>query len=208
MEGRRVTRKNQKYNPLFILFLCLVAAVIILLIMSIVFGLRLGSVSKKLKASEEEVKELTATVSRLEEELEDARKKQNPTTPNQPALPSTGQIPTNTTEPAGTGTDVSWLDLSGHSEVTVKPTNVLDGYATYYTTAGVNLRSGPGTNYDRITTIDYAEKVQVAAQEGGWSFVKYGSKFGWVSADYLSTSAPAPQTTARRTETTSGSIRR
>ena len=33
------------------------------------------------------------------------------------------------------------------SELEVKPKELLDGYATYYTTAGVNLRSGPSMSY-------------------------------------------------------------
>ena len=197
MEGRRVTRKGQKYNPLFILFLCLVAAVVILLIVSIVLGVRLGKANKKLKDAEANVKQLEETVSQLQEDLE-AAKNRIPSTPsagdNVPALP---------------GTDIaagdSWLDLTGLDAAIVKPTNLLSGYEPYYTTAGVNLRSGPGTNHNRITTVEFGEQVQVAARESGWSFVKAGSRFGWISSDYLSTTQPAPP---RRTEATSGSIRR
>ncbi len=205
MEGRRVTRKNQKYNPLFILFLCLVAAVVILLIVSIVFGVRLGKANKKLKASEEQVQELNQTVSQLKEDLEAAKNRipASSTTPasgsDAPAAPSSGSE-------ASSGS--SWLDLTGHNEVKVKPTKLLSGYETYYTTAGVNLRSGPATSYDRITTIDFGEKVQVAARESGWAFAKVGSKFGWISADYLSTSQPAPQQTPKHTESTSGTLTR
>ncbi len=213
MEGRRVTRKNQKYNPLFILFLCLVAAVFILLVVSIVLGVRFGSANKKLKAAETEVQELTEKVSQLEDELAAAKRG---TTNTSPELPSdnTGSdappIPGTETNISGGG--ASWLDLTGHSEVKVQPTNLLDGYKTYYTTAGVNLRSGPATSYDRITTVDYGEKVQVAAREGGWSFVKADNKFGWISSDYLSTSEPAAQAStshnSSRSEATSGSLRR
>ncbi len=206
MEGRRVSRKNAKYNPLFILFLCLVAAVLILLVVSIVLGLRLGKANKKLKATEQTVKELTAQVTQLESDLDAAKSRAAapaaPVTPGstQPALPSSQTTPAKSDD---------WLDLTGHSEVEVKPKELLDGYATYYTTAGVNLRSGPATSYKRITTIDYGEKVEVAAKEGGWSFAKVGGKFGWISSDYLSSTQPAPkQTTAPRQEATSGSIRR
>lgn len=201
MEGRRVTRKNQKYNPLFILFLCLVAAVIILLIVSIVFGARLGKANKQLKAAEAEVSTLKETVSRLEDDLAAAKRTPAPAdSGNTPAVPDSGQ-----SAPASS----SWLDLTGHNEVKVKPTNLLSGYETYYTTAGVNLRSGPATSYDRITTVDLGEKVQVAAREGGWSFAKVGSKFGWISSDYLSTSQPAPQQSSRpRSEATSGTLTR
>lgn len=196
MEGRRVTRKGQKYNPLFILFLCLVTAVLILLIVSIVLGVRLGKANKKLKDTEANVKQLEDTVSQLQEDLE-AAKSRIPTTPsvggNVPALPGTDVTPTG-----------SWLDLTGLDASIVKPANLLTGYETYYTTAGVNLRSGPGTNHNRITTVEFGEPVQVAARENGWSFVKVENRFGWISSDYLSTTQPTP----RRTEATSGSIRR
>ena len=204
MEGRRVSRKNQKYNPLFILFLCLVAAVIILLIVSVVFGIRLKSANKKLKAAETEVKELTETVSRLEDDL--AAAKSRASSPAAPATPGSTVAPATPSQSAAASG--SWLALTGHSEVKVQPKTLLDAYATYYTTAGVNLRSGPATSYDRITTIDYGEKVQVAAREGNWSFAKVGSRFGWISSDYLSTTQPAPQATTSRSEATSGSLRR
>ncbi|MBO4916099.1 MAG: SH3 domain-containing protein [Oscillospiraceae bacterium] len=209
MEGRRVTQRNKKYNPLFILFLCLVAAVIILLVVSIVFGSRLKSADKKLKAAEAQVQELNDTVSRLNNDLE-AAKAAATTTPKVDPLPA---IPGTSTDPSVPGTSdtpaspVAWLDLSGHNELKVKPTTLLDGYVTYYTTAGVNMRSGPGTSYDRITTVDYGEAVQVAAKENNWSFVKYENKFGWISSDYLSTSEPAGAG-GQRAESTSGSIRR
>lgn len=194
MEGRRVTRKSQKYNPLFILFLCLVAAVVILLIVSIVLGVRLGKTNKKLKDAEANVQTLEETVSQLQEDLE-AAKNRIPTVSspnnNAPALP-------------GSNTESSWLDLTGIDASIVKPTNLLSGYETYYTTAGVNLRSGPATSHNRITTIDFGTKVQVAARENGWSFVSVGNRFGWISSDYLSTSQPSPP---RRTEATSGSIK-
>ena len=197
MEGRRVTRKSQKYNPLFILFLCLVAAVVILLIVSIVLGVRLGNANKKLKDAEKNIQQLEDTVSQLQEDLE-VEKNRVPSTPstggNVPALPGTDIV-------AGG----SWLDLTELDESIVKPANLLSGYETYYTTAGVNLRSGPATSHNRITTIDFGEKVRVAARESGWSFVSVGNRFGWISSDYLSTTQPSPP---RRTEATSGSIRR
>ncbi|MBQ9458459.1 MAG: SH3 domain-containing protein [Oscillospiraceae bacterium] len=206
MEGRRVTQRNHKYNPLFILFLCLVAAVFILLIVSIVFGVRLRSANKKLDAAQTTIQELNETVNQLKGDLALASTQTPTVTPKddgQPALPGSSETPGVTPT---TSADTNWLDLTGHSEVEVKPSTLLEGYATYYTTAGVNMRSGPATSYKRITTIDYGEKVLVAARENGWSFVKAENKFGWVSSDYLSTEEPGGGGT--RSEATSGSIRR
>lgn len=218
MEGRRVSSKNQKYNPLFILFLCLVAAVLVLLIIAIVLGIRLGKANKELKEAKTQVEDLQKTVSQLEDDLTAAQSRAS----QSPAAGggTSENSGSSDAQPAGTSaSNTSWLDLTGHNEVKVKPTNLLEGYATYYTTAGVNMRSGPATSYDRITTLDYGEKVQVAAREGNWSFVKASSRFGWVSSDYLSTTEPAPQTTTssssvrtntgtgNRSEATSGSLK-
>ena len=95
---------------------------------------------------------------------------------------------------------VGWLDLTGHSEVTVLPEKVFNEYASYYTTAGVNLRSGPSTSYGKVRLVDRGTKVKAAAKEGNWTFVSVGSKFGWISSDYLSTKPPV--------EVTSGSLSR
>lgn len=199
MEGRRVSSRSKKYNPLFILFLCLVAAVAVLLIVSIVLGVRLGGANKKLKAAEAEVQELKTSVAQLEQELSEANKKPDPVLPGANTTPDTQVEPE--PEPG------AWLNLSGHSEVEVKPNveALLDGFQTRYTTAGVNMRSGPGKDYKRITTVDYGTKVDVAAEQDGWSFVSVDGKFGWISSNYLS--ATEPSGGSGRSEATSGSIR-
>lgn len=220
MEGRRVSRKSQKYNPLFIVFLCMFAAVIIMLILSIVLSVRLGSANKKLKAATDQVTQLEQEVAQLQNDLAAARDRMtaaeneatvSPEDANKPA-----QAPEEHQDAVPDASGSSWLDLSGHSEVQVKPTKLLDSYQTYYTTAGVNLRGGPATSYTKITTVDRGEKVQVAARDGNWSFVKVGNRFGWISSDYLSTTQPAAQTSApatatsgtKRAEVTSSNLRR
>lgn len=216
MEGRRVSRQAGKYNPLFILFVCLVAAVLILLVISIVLGARLRSANKKLDTAQAEVATLNETVSRLQEQVLAAESR----IPASNASGSGGSGGSNAGEGTSSGgvAGASWLDLTGHNEVSVVPSNLLDGYATYYTTAGVNLRSGPATSYERITTVELGTKVDVAAREGNWSFVRVGSRFGWISSDYLSTTQPSTTTTSSsstsrssgtstRSEATSGSLR-
>ena len=91
-----------------------------------------------------------------------------------------------------TGSDtIDWLDLTGHDEVSVKPSTVYDKYYLYYTTGGVNLRSGPGTSYDKVTTVSLGSEVQAAAKQDGWTFVSVDGKFGWINSDFLSTTRPA-----------------
>ena len=59
------------------------------------------------------------------------------------------------------------------------------------TTEYVNLRSGPGTSYDKVTTVSLGSEVQAAAKQDGWTFVSVDGKFGWINSDFLSTTRPA-----------------
>lgn len=205
MEGRRINRPSPRTNPLFLLFCCLVAATAVLLIVSIVLGIRLGIANKKLSASEEKVAALTESVETLQDQLAAAEHGSSagddigslsPSGSAIAELPGSAAQPPSPSPSASSG---SWLDLSGHSEISVKPTNLLEGYATYYTTAGVNLRSGPATSYERIDTVELGTRVDVAAREGNWSFVRAGGKYGWINSDYLSTSMPSVQASASST---------
>lgn len=58
---------------------------------------------------------------------------------------------------------------------------------TYYTTADLNLRKGPSTNYKAITTIPKGKAVTFISKSGKWYKVKYGTKTGYASSSYLST---------------------
>ena len=132
MEGRRVSRRKPRRNPLYVLFIGLLALSLVLLITVVVLGFKLKS-----------------------------------------------------------GDTIDWLDLTGHDEVSVRPSSVYDKYYIYYTTGGVNLRSGPGTSYDKVTTVSLGSEVQAAAKQDGWTFVSVDGKFGWINSDFLSTTRPA-----------------
>lgn len=200
MEGRRVNHSAPKRNPLYVMFLCLVAAVFVLLIVVIVLGAKLGAAQKAAKGAETQIEELQEQVKKLEEEKDAA----NELDEKLPGEDTPAVDPNETKEPDTSVSDskrkVGWLDLTGHSEVTVLPKKVFNEYASYYTTAGVNLRSGPSTSYGKVQLVDRGTKVKAAAKEGNWTFVSVGSKFGWISSDYLSTKPPV--------EVTSGSLSR
>lgn len=206
MEGRRVNRQNQKTNPLFILFICLIAAVFVLLIVSIVLGVRLRSARKELAAAKEQIEELTETI----EDLQAADTRPSFGSGTFEPSGSNAPAPQGSSATGGAVANASWLDLDSISGVSVKPSSLLDKYYAYYTTAGVNLRSGPGTNYDKITVVELGEKIDVAAREGNWSFVRAGSRYGWINSDYLSTTQPtaSARTSSSRSEATAGSLRR
>ena len=198
MEGRRVNHSAPKRNPLYVMFLCLVAAVFVLLIVVIVLGAKLGAAQKAAKGAETQIEELT------EEEKKAAEDAANGPDEKPPGGDTPAVDPNETKEPDTSVSDskrkVGWLDLTGHSEVTVLPEKVFNEYASYYTTAGVNLRSGPSTSYGKVQLVDRGTKVKAAAKKGNWTFVSVGSKFGWISSDYLSAKPPV--------EVTSGSLSR
>ena len=62
--------------------------------------------------------------------------------------------------------------------------------STLVTTTGLNLRSGPSTNYAILVTMPGGARVTVvkAAPTSGWYNVKYGTRTGWASGAYLTTS--------------------
>lgn len=204
MEGRRVNHSAPKRNPLYVMFLCLVAAVFVLLIVVIVLGAKLGAAQKAAKGAETQIEELQEQVKKLEEEKKAAENAANEPDEKLPGEDTPAVDPNETKEPDTSVSDskrkVGWLDLTGHSEVTVLPKKVFNEYASYYTTAGVNLRSGPSTSYGKVQLVDRGTKVKAAAKKGNWTFVSVGSKFGWISSDYLSTKPPV--------EVTSGSLSR
>jgi uncharacterized protein YgiM (DUF1202 family) len=60
-----------------------------------------------------------------------------------------------------------------------------------YITADVNVRSGPGQDYDRIDGISYGSEVYVLDEDDGWNHIRYeDDKEGYVYSDYFSEEEP------------------
>jgi uncharacterized protein YraI len=53
------------------------------------------------------------------------------------------------------------------------------------TTGAVNVRSGAGTEFERLTTLPRGTPVSVDVCDGGWCSIKADGVSGWVSARYL-----------------------
>ena len=49
----------------------------------------------------------------------------------------------------------------------------------------MNMRKGPGTEYDKIGLIPKGTTVKVLKEENNWFEVKYGKKVFWLSGAYL-----------------------
>ena len=48
-------------------------------------------------------------------------------------------------------------------------------------TSGLNVRNGPGTNYARIGGVYKNDTVQIAAQQGDWYKIKFGTGYGYIN---------------------------
>lgn len=52
-------------------------------------------------------------------------------------------------------------------------------------TGGVNVRTGPSTQYAKVDTLFKGENVDVKQCQSGWCYIQHSGPDGWVSANYL-----------------------
>lgn len=60
--------------------------------------------------------------------------------------------------------------------------------------ASLNMRSGPSTNYNIVGTLATGTAVLVSTTQNSWSNIKVGSQTGFVHSNYLQATKPAPPT--------------
>ena len=91
------------------------------------------------------------------------------------------------------GTRLSVLATSGNWYQVYIPSKGVTGwisksYVTFglaaRTTGNVNMRTGAGTDYSRLTTISKGTNITVIAVGDGWSQVSYNGKTGYISNRY------------------------
>ena len=72
---------------------------------------------------------------------------------------------------------------------------VTDTLGTGYINASdVNMRSGVGTDYSVITTLDYGTKFTAVSKSGNWYYIELSSGTrGYVYADYVTLNVDEPQ---------------
>ncbi|HII4482808.1 TPA: SH3 domain-containing protein [Clostridium perfringens] len=49
----------------------------------------------------------------------------------------------------------------------------------------LNVRKGPGTNYDSIGQLHQGDKVSIVAKNGEWYKIKYGSGYGYIHSNFI-----------------------
>lgn len=62
---------------------------------------------------------------------------------------------------------------------------------TRYSTANLNVRSGPSTRYRRVGSLSYGQAVSVRGQSGDWSLITYAGQDAYVHSSYLTSSRPS-----------------
>lgn len=76
--------------------------------------------------------------------------------------------------------------------LSVQPTTYYnEGEQPSYTTpgdSGMNLRAGPGTDYDKVTSVPAGTGVTAlgTTEDGSWVVVNYDGKYGWLKTEFLS----------------------
>lgn len=57
--------------------------------------------------------------------------------------------------------------------------------------SGLNVRSGPSTDYDKIGTLQYGQEITVTGKIGeDWYQIRYSDGYGYVSVQYVSDTSP------------------
>lgn len=76
----------------------------------------------------------------------------------------------------------------GNSGVSVPVIDPNDPTCRALTNTGLNLRTGPGTNYDRITVLSAGVQVPIVGRLGdnSWWQVRSGLSVGWIAASFTS----------------------
>ena len=86
--------------------------------------------------------------------------------------------------------DSLWLEkwLNDAIEAAAETPSSVGGNGNSYSvtaTGGVNVRSGPGTNYSKLGTLAYGTIVNVESISGKWAKTTYSGKTAYIHTDYL-----------------------
>ena len=74
-------------------------------------------------------------------------------------------------------------------------------------TSGLNVRSGAGTTYSKLGTLEYKEKVTVLSTSNGWAKINYNGQTGYVSRSYLQTTVPGGTTSENNNSSTTTTVK-
>lgn len=73
-----------------------------------------------------------------------------------------------------------WIALDYTERTNEEAVNLVQGKVT--AKAGLNVRSGPGTQYDKVKTLKYGDIVNILSEQNGWGEIGENQ---WVSMQYI-----------------------
>ncbi len=65
-----------------------------------------------------------------------------------------------------------------------------DKHSAYITGGTINVRSGPGTEYGRVTQLRTGKEITVIGEDNGWLLIAFGDSTGYVRGDFISNTEP------------------
>ncbi|MGL6106919.1 SH3 domain-containing protein, partial [Romboutsia sp.] len=71
-------------------------------------------------------------------------------------------------------------------------------------TNGLNIRSGAGTSYRVIGTLNKGSKVEVTSESNGWTKIKQDGRIGYVASKYLDSQSSSNSSNVTKEVTTNG----
>ncbi len=120
-------------------------------------------------------------------------------TPTQTFTPSPSFTPSMTFTPLPTNPGIvqntlppTWTPAPSLTSMPLAPSSNSGGSTTgtRYITQEVNVRSGPGTTYDRLGTLPLGYAIRVLEEQAGWYRISFNSQEGWVAGQYTSREMP------------------
>ena len=82
-----------------------------------------------------------------------------------------------------------YIEITGGDPTTVPETpaetpSSSSSFDVIITASSLNVRSGPGTGYDKIGSLSQGSTAKVLEEKDGWYRIEYEGKEGWISAEY------------------------
>lgn len=120
-----------------------------------------------------------------------------------PAPTTSTPEPTTTPEPTVTPAPTPPVTPAPVPAPSPPPAPAPTGYTVTITTADLNVRTGPGTQYPVVTVVHRGEVYTIVEESGGWGRLKSGD--GWISLAYTTRGtvmlpAPVPTTPGAPTD--------
>lgn len=78
------------------------------------------------------------------------------------------------------------------AEAASAPTKALNAQprSAYIAGGTINVRTGPGTEFERITMVSTGKQIEILGEEKGWYHISFGDTTGYVLGDYVSDEEP------------------